>query len=116
MQLVELLRLYAREDVLWFSIPNEGFRSPRYGKRLKDMGMKPGAADLIFLIDRIFHAVELKILKGTQIETQKNFETNVVRAGGVYHLARGFDEALDVLVDIGAFRPGFNRREGRVVA
>jgi len=117
-QLVKLLHLHARQDIAWWSVPNEGWRSARMGKRLKDMGMRPGASDLMFLIERMFHGVELKTEIGTQTETQKSFEAYITRAGGVYHIAYGLAEAIDVLEDIGVFRPGirFTRRGSGVVA
>ncbi len=81
------------------------------------MGMRPGAADIMFIIDRLFHALELKTEKGTQIPTQKSFEADVVRAGGTYHIAYGYDEAIAVLQDMDAFKPNIvlTRRGIRVL-
>ena len=57
-------------------IPNEGKRSARYGKSLKDMGMRPGVADLFIAMAR--HEcngawIELKSTNGVLTEQQKEF-------------------------------------------
>lgn len=57
-------------------IPNEGKRTPRYGKKLKDMGMRPGVSDLFIAIPRKgFNGawVELKSKSGTLSKSQFEF-------------------------------------------
>jgi hypothetical protein len=105
-QAVKLLRLFGRQDICWWACPNGDWRTPRSGARLKRQGVRPGASDLMLMIDRVFHGLEIKAQKGTQTDSQKSFERDLARAGGVYHLAYGLEETLVVLTDIDAFPAG----------
>lgn len=106
-QLVNLLHLYASPDVCWWACPNGDFRHPRVGARLKRQGVRPGASDLMFVVEHMFHGLELKSDTGSQTDTQREFARSLEKAGGVYHIAYGLNEAFDVLRDIGVFRPDF---------
>ena len=44
--------------MIYFSLPNEGKRSPRTGRELKRMGLRPGAADLCVVIGGRAHSLE----------------------------------------------------------
>lgn len=105
---VLLLRVYARYDICWWACPNGEQRSRTTGIRLKAQGVLPGAADLMFVVDHIFHGLELKTETGKQSEEQRGFETSLTNAGGVYHIAYGLDEALEVLRDMDVFRQGIH--------
>jgi len=102
---VRLLHLFGRHDIMYFAVSNEGERTTRFGNRLKAQGMLPGTADLILVIDRLCHALEIKTEIGTQSTDQELFARAFEGAGGIYHLAKGLDEAIAVLTDIEAFRP-----------
>lgn len=61
-------------------IPNEGKRTSSYGKYLKDMGMRPGVADLFIAMPR--HEcngawIELKSKNGILSPEQKEFLKNM---------------------------------------
>lgn len=99
MALVEHLRFRARPGVVWHSTPNEGARSPREGSRLKRMGLRPGAGDLVFILPPEGRAayLELKSADGRQSREQKAFEADILAAGGRYALANNIDDALSIL-------------------
>ncbi len=104
--LVDALRKFARPDVLWLHIGNGERRDVITGSRLKRMGVRPGAADLLFLragAPPLF--LELKTSRGTQSESQRAFEAQAITAGAEYMIARSLDAALDVL-----WRRGFLAR------
>lgn len=102
---VKYLRSYARPDVCWFHVPNGDERTPRVAARLKDMGVVPGVADLLFLIDGRSVAVELKTEIGTQSAVQSEWQESHERAGGLYFIARGPVELMGVLRAINALHP-----------
>jgi hypothetical protein len=102
---VKYLRSYARRDIEWHHVPNGDERAPRVAKRLKDMGVVPGVADLMFLIDAKSIAVELKTEIGTQSAAQAEWQENHERAGGLYFIARGPVETMGVLRAINALHP-----------
>ena len=105
---VKLLQAYGRPDICWFSVPNGELRNHKVGVQLKLAGLRAGAADLAFVIDGRFHAVELKTEIGTLSGKQLSFREDLERAGGYFHVAFGLQEALGVLSGIKAFRPNIN--------
>jgi hypothetical protein len=105
---VKLLEAYGRLDIEWHHVPNGEKRGWKTGIRLKAMGVKPGVADLMFLIDATAIAVEIKTEIGTQSDEQEAFQERFERAGGTYYIARGLDQTVDILKHIGAFRGGIN--------
>jgi hypothetical protein len=104
--IVKLLNAYARHDICWWHCPNGDLRAWKVGARLKQAGLRPGVADLNFVIDGRFHALELKTEIGTLSGKQLAFAEDLERAGGIFHSAFGLDQALGVLLAISAFRPG----------
>lgn len=107
MALVEHLRFRARPGVIWHSTPNEGLRSAREGARLKRMGLRPGAGDLLFVLPPEGRAayLELKAGKdGRQSAAQKQFEADALAAGARYALVRTIDDALSILIEWGVIR------------
>lgn len=62
--------------VLWFHPPNGGYRNAREGAKFKEMGVKAGVSDLIFLEPRLdYHGliIELKTKKNQPNENQMEF-------------------------------------------
>jgi hypothetical protein len=97
------LQARARPNVFWCSIPNNP-RSKVSGARLKAAGMRSGAPDLLLVLSGRAYGLELKTDRGRQSPAQKEVETQWEDAGGDYFVARGLDEALDILELIGALR------------
>lgn len=94
---VQHLMLSAQPDVVWFHCPNGEFRSKRTAGRLKAMGVRPGCPDLVLIIKGVAYGLELKVAKGRQSESQRAMEAAWNAAGGRYAVARGIDEALELL-------------------
>jgi len=104
--IVKLLTAYARPDIEWHHVPNGEERHPATARKLKDMGVQSGVGDIMLLIDSRSHALELKTEIGTQSGAQSEWQERHERAGGIYHIAFGLDQALGILQGINAFRPG----------
>lgn len=100
----EHLRLIGTPGMIYFSLPNEGKRSPSAGLELKRMGLRPGAADLCIVINGRAHFMELKSAKGSQSEAQKVFAEDCSLAGCPYAVVKSIDAAKQILSVWGAIR------------
>jgi hypothetical protein len=95
----------AAPNVYYFHPANGGFRSMRTAVRLKAQGVKPGTPDLILIIAGRMHALELKRERGGTVSAvQKQARLDIIAAGGVHAVARGYDEAIATLTAWGAIR------------
>lgn len=103
---VRLLTAYGRPDIAWWHCPNGEWRDPRTAARLKKMGVKAGAPDIMMMIDGRFHGLELKTERGRVSKVQEEFCEAIERAGGFFHVAFGIDEAIGALNALYAFRDG----------
>jgi hypothetical protein len=74
-----------------FSVPNGGSRNVVEAKKMKATGLLPGVSDLIILQPNKTLFIELKIEKGIQSESQKEFEEKVKSLGFEYHLIRSLE-------------------------
>jgi hypothetical protein len=101
---VILMRSHGRLDVCWAAIPNGEQRRRSTGAKLKRAGVVAGAPDLFFLIDGVFHGVELKVVDGIHTKNQKDFGSWITTAGGCYHVCYGLSQAINCLKAIGALR------------
>jgi len=100
---LELLETHAVRNVYWFSIPNEAKRTPMLASRMKARGLRAGVADLCVMLSGGKVAwLELKTLKGSQSEAQKNFAEICLVLGHPYAVAHDLDEALAALRRWGA--------------
>lgn len=104
----KLLKAYARPDICWWCCPNGAVLPWKVAKELKEMGVRAGASDLMFMIEGVFHALELKTEVGVVSGEQLQFREDLERAGGFFHSAFGLDQAIGVLKGLNAFRPGIN--------
>ncbi len=57
----------------------------------------PGQSDVMGCLDGQFVSIESKTATGAQRQSQINWETAVVKAGGKYAVARSADEAVEFL-------------------
>ena len=89
-----LLYLRAR-GVFHFRINNTGTFDPVRKIFLKPHNLTPGVADVIVLKDGKMICIEAKSPTGKQSPEQKQFEQNVKRNGGEYHLVRCVQDVLD---------------------
>lgn len=108
--IVEHLRLIGTPGMIYFSLPNEGKRSPQAGLELKRMGLRPGAADLCIVVNGRAHFMEFKSKAGSQSPEQVAFAADCVVAGCPYELANNIDDALHVLSKWGALKYSFPSR------
>jgi hypothetical protein len=67
---------------------------------LRSSGMKKGLPDVIGIYKGRFIGVEIKIGKDRQSEDQKNREQEIYLAGGVYLIAKTFDQIKPLLDEI----------------
>lgn len=103
--IANVLRLSATRGTTWFAVPNEGARSPRNGKRMKDMGRRAGVPDLIIVVKSTPHSIECKKPKEKQSQAQRDMEQEFREAGVSYTIVDNLDQAILLLKDIGAIRP-----------
>lgn len=97
---VQVLRLMALPNVIWYSSTNGVKMAPRTAAHMKAMGMTAGVADLCFVNARGTACfLEFKSAKGRQSSEQKQFEVNVNFLGGIYGLINNIDDAIGWLVD-----------------
>src|SRR3989304_5904987 len=75
-----------------FSVPNGGSRNIIEAKKMKATGLLSGVSDLIILQPNKTIFIELKIEKGIQSESQKDFEFRVKLLGFEYHLIRSLEQ------------------------
>lgn len=79
------------KDLIIFSVPNGGKRTPFEAKRLKDEGLLSGVLDLEVLLPKgRTLRIEFKKQKGGTIsKTQKEFISNLDRLGHDHFIAYG---------------------------
>ena len=74
-------------DVLWFAVPNGGWRNKAVAAKLKAGGVRPGVSDFVLVYEGRAYFLELKAKGGQQSEAQIVFEADACRAGAEYRLA-----------------------------
>lgn len=97
---MQWVRLHPKIVPYVIHIPNEGKRSQRFGRQLKNMGMRPGVSDLfVALAKHDYHGawIELKTPKGRVQESQEIFLSDMKAAGYYTSITRGFDETINLL-------------------
>jgi hypothetical protein len=83
---------------------NNNPRSARDGARLKKMGLRKGAPDLLYFVRGSFFAHELKTKKGRLSPAQSVFLKEFNLAGGVPIVSYGLNDALRLLSEYGICR------------
>lgn len=92
-------------DAFFMSIANEGKRSAIMGHELKLMGLYPGAADLLIVVEGRAHFLELKSEDGVQSASQRDFAARCLMLNIPYQCVFSLTEALEVLVAWRAIKP-----------
>ena len=95
--LIEHIKLRGRRGLIYFHPANGGKRNALEAARLKRMGVRAGVADLILLRNGHSYALELKAKGGRPTESQMEFMSDWIAAGGSGCIADGIDRALKVL-------------------
>jgi hypothetical protein len=96
--LVDCLNKFAAPNCLRLHIGNGEWRDVITGARLKRMGVRRGAADLLFIrpgTPPLF--LEIKTRGGRQSESQLEFQALAEAAGAEYVIARSLEGALEIL-------------------
>lgn len=83
-----------------FSVPNGGKRDAVTGAKLKEEGALAGVTDLILLKSNRFYGallIEMKTPKGSQSDSQKEWESKITQDGYKYVIIRSLDEFRKVV-------------------
>lgn len=104
-QFMDYLTVAGRRDLYWFAVPNAGLRSLRVGAMMKAEGLKPGVADICFMLpDGRAAWLEMKTESGRLSPYQEGFRHRCEMLGHPYAVARSLDEAIDVVRGWGVLR------------
>ncbi len=106
-EIIGLLDVAAIDGLLWFAVPNGGYRDWNTARILKETGQKPGVADLVLCHQALgTHFLEVKTdARGSrQSNEQIEFEAECEAKGFRYAVARSRDEAQDILTEWGLLR------------
>jgi len=86
-------------DLIIFSIPNGGTRHKQEAIKLKREGVLPGVSDIFCPELKLF--IEMKRVKGgTVSKEQKFFLDSMNHLGYTAKVAKGFEEAKKIMLDI----------------
>lgn len=93
--LVNYLTVNARADVFYFAVPNGGLRNIRVAQQMKAEGLRPGVADLCFMLPGGRTAwLEMKTAKGQLSDAQHGFKARCRELGHLWAMARSIEEAI----------------------
>lgn len=84
-------------NVIWFHPPNGGFRTPVEARVFKELGVRPGVPDLVFVHRGAAFFIEIKPPKKDQSDNQEKFEAACERARAPYAVCRSVDEVEGTL-------------------
>jgi hypothetical protein len=94
--------LLLADPVYLLHVPNGGKRDRVTAAILQSMGVRPGVADLGFMLPRARMAwLELKVGDGKPSQVQKDFAARCKRLAHPYAVARTFDEVVAALASFG---------------
>lgn len=86
---------YPEYSLLLHHSPNGGWRRVEEARKFKLMGVRAGFPDIVLLLpteDNTLLALELKVGKNRQQETQKAWQAKAESVGVRYVVIRSFDE------------------------
>jgi hypothetical protein len=98
------LRMRGQKGLVFFAVPNGGYRSGVEASIMKGLGVRAGVSDLILLYLGAFYAVELKSEKGKATLPQAAFLAEVRAAGGHTAVCNSLDAAIERLEQWGLLR------------
>lgn len=94
----------AAPGIYWSSIDHAS-RDKILNAERKKRGVKAGLPDILIIADGAPYGLELKVGKGRQSNEQRATEAEWFRAGGVYAVAHGINQALAILEGWGIIKP-----------
>jgi hypothetical protein len=98
------LRMRGNRGLVYFAVPNGGYRSSVEAGIMKGLGVRAGVSDLILLYSGAFYAMELKSDKGKATLPQAAFLAEVRAAGGHTAVCGSLDAAIERLESWGLIR------------
>lgn len=100
------LEANASPGVIWFAVPNGGYRNLVEAARFKKQGVRAGVPDLCFVLPNGGRAafLELKKPKGRVSPDQLVFRQMALDTGALWGIAYGIDEAVKILSDWGVLK------------
>ena len=101
--LVSLLKLTLRDDVMMFATFNE-YKGKRAMKDRKERGLLPGLSDMVFVIEGRAHFLELKAPGKDQNDNQVKFEASCDVLSLPYRVTDDINEAIEILGKWGALK------------
>lgn len=84
----------------WCHVPNEGKRNPKQGNKLNRKGMKAGVPDCLIFNPHGEYAgtaIEVKIDKNKQTDSQVEWELKLINCGWTYHVCYSIDEVIKII-------------------
>jgi hypothetical protein len=104
-EIIDLLKVAAIPNLLYYHVPNGGKRHIKTGIAMKALGVKAGITDLVFVCPRgVSHFMEVKDFDGTLSKEQREFRDFCLMIGHPWAIVRSRDQAQDVLVSWGLLR------------
>ena len=91
---------YPKYGRLLFAVPNGHKRNIVTAVKLKKEGVVAGVSDLILLVPNKTYnglCIEMKIGKGKQTESQKEFQSDVEQTGYKYSVCRTLEEFINLI-------------------
>lgn len=82
-----------------FHVQNKA-RNRIEGNKFKAMGIVKGPSDLVLIIPREVHFIELKTTTGSQSSEQIEFQDKVEMRGHQYHIARSLEEFKALILSL----------------
>ncbi|MDR0620314.1 MAG: VRR-NUC domain-containing protein [Deltaproteobacteria bacterium] len=96
-------KLVPKPKILYYAVPNGGWRNKVVAVKLKAQGVRPGVPDMVIPVPRGgYHGlyIELKRAKGGQVSAyQKDWIENLREHGYRAEVCAGADAAMAVVVD-----------------
>jgi hypothetical protein len=100
---VQHLRLRGVKGLMFWHTPNSlaipGRKGAILGGINKSLGVFQGVSDLLLFHKSQLYALELKVDAGHVTPSQARFIEDLVDNGGLAQVARGIDQALEILKD-----------------
>jgi hypothetical protein len=106
-RLCNILRIFARADVIWHAIPNAGKRGFQAAAAMVAEGLLAGVADLLFIVEGRAHYLEMKKPGGVLSVPQMGFRARCHRDGVPWAMAETLEQAVEVLIGWRVFKPNF---------
>ena len=97
---IQWVRLKPSSTKLVLHFANEGKRSSRYGKMLKDIGLRAGVSDLHIAMMRHGYGgawIELKTKEGSLRPSQKEFLEDMKQQGYFTAVCRSIEDTIKVI-------------------